>query len=171
MTQRSLKYIFIWGTVFFSIIFLYLSYDSLKQMPVRTDEAGLTSEVVAGKRVWQKYNCNDCHTILGIGGYYAPDITKVAKYRDPEWLAMFLRDPHGVWAAKRRMPKFDFKPGEVDHLVAFINWVSNIDTNNWPPTPMMAPPRPRSPAAAKERCQSKRARGFSHRKAVKAAIQ
>ncbi|MGC2423109.1 MAG: c-type cytochrome [Nitrospirota bacterium] len=142
MTQRSLKYIFIWGTVFFSIIFLYLSYDSLKQMPVRTDEAGLTSEVVAGKRVWQKYNCNDCHTILGIGGYYAPDITKVAKYRDPGWLAMFLRDPHGVWAAKRRMPKFNFRPGEVENLVAFINWVSKIDTNNWPPTPMMAAAAP-----------------------------
>ncbi len=40
MTQNSLKHMFIWGTVFFSIIFLYLSYDSLKQMPVRTDEAG-----------------------------------------------------------------------------------------------------------------------------------
>jgi nitric oxide reductase subunit C len=32
---------------------------------------------VAGKRVWQKYNCNDCHTILGFVGYYAPDMTKV----------------------------------------------------------------------------------------------
>jgi hypothetical protein len=30
-----------------------------------THASQLSAEVVAGKRVWQKYNCNDCHTILG----------------------------------------------------------------------------------------------------------
>ncbi|MGQ9834912.1 MAG: c-type cytochrome [Thermoanaerobaculaceae bacterium] len=31
---------------------------------------------MAGKRAFEKYNCNDCHTILGFGGYYAPDLTR-----------------------------------------------------------------------------------------------
>lgn len=137
MTQTTVRNIFVAGTVIFSVIFLYLTYDSLEQMPSRTNEAQLTPQVAAGKRVWQKYNCNDCHTILGIGGYYAPDVTKVTKYRDRAWLAAFLRDPQGIWAAKRKMPKFNFEPGEVDNLIAFLQWVGNIDTNNWPPKPMM----------------------------------
>ena len=106
-------------------------------MPRRTNEDKLTAEVVEGKRVWQKHNCNDCHTILGIGGYYAPDITKVAKYRDKAWLGKFLRDPEGVWQATRKMPNFRLTDTEVDSLIAFMGWVSEIDTNNWPPKPMM----------------------------------
>ena len=142
MTQTSARNIFIIGTVLFGVIFLYLSYDSLKQMPRRTNEDKLTAEVVEGKRVWQKHNCNDCHTILGIGGYYAPDITKVAKYRDKAWLGKFLRDPEGVWQATRKMPNFRLTDTEVDSLIAFMGWVSEIDTNNWPPKPMMAAAAP-----------------------------
>src|SRR5512144_2011628 len=125
--------IFIWGTVLSSVIFLALTYDSQEKFSVRTHEERLDDHVAAGKWVWQKYNCNDCHTILGIGGYYAPDVTKVAKYRTHDWLGRFLRDPHGVWAAKRQMPKFNFAPGEVEDVIAFLDWVGNIDTNNWPP--------------------------------------
>ncbi len=142
MTQTSARNIFIIGTVLFGIIFLYLSYDSIKQMPMRTNEDKLTPDVVKGKRVWQKYNCNDCHTILGIGGYYAPDITKVAKYRDKAWLDKFLRDPEGVWQAKRKMPNFHLSNTEVASLIAFISWVSEIDTNDWPRKPMMAAAAP-----------------------------
>jgi nitric oxide reductase subunit C len=137
MTQTTARNMFVVGTVFFSIVFLYLTYDSLKQMPRRTNEDKLTEKVVAGKHVWQDKNCNDCHTILGIGGYYAPDITKVAKYRDRDWLTRFLKDPEGVWPAKRKMPNLHLSDMEVDDLIAFMTWVSNIDTNNWPPKPMM----------------------------------
>jgi nitric oxide reductase subunit C len=148
MTQTAIRNIFVAGTVLFSAVFLYLSYDSLKQMPSRTHEDKLTEQVVAGKHVWQKYNCNDCHTILGIGGYYAPDITKVAKYRDHAWLGRFLRDPQGVWAAKRQMPNLHLSDAEVDSLIAFMDWVSNIDTNDWPPKAMMLAAAPEVSGAA-----------------------
>jgi len=137
MTQTTVRNIFVAGTVLFSVVFLILTYDTLKKMPQRTHEEGLTPEVVEGKRTWQKYNCNDCHTILGIGGYYAPDITKVATYRDHDWLERFLSDPHGVWAAERRMPNFHLTKTEIDNLVAFMTWVSHIDTNGWPKKPLM----------------------------------
>src|SRR5512141_393778 len=137
MTIGQAKEIFLWGTLLSALIFLLLTYDSLVHMPRRTHTENLSTVVAAGKWVWQKYNCNDCHTILGIGGYYAPDVTKVAKYRTHDWLERFLRDPQGVWAAKRQMPKFNFAPGEVEDLVAFLDWVGNIDTNGWPPKPMM----------------------------------
>src|SRR5512135_269103 len=142
MTVSNAKAIFIWGTVVSAVIFLALTYDFHRKVGMQTHEMKLDERVVAGKWVWQKYNCNDCHTILGIGGYYAPDITKVAKYRDKAWLDKFLRDPEGVWQAKRKMPNFHLSNTEVASLIAFMGWVSEIDTNDWPRKPMMAAAAP-----------------------------
>jgi len=138
MTLAQGKAIFIWGTVISTVIFLALTYDSLMQMPKRTHEDKLDARVAAGKWVWQKHNCNDCHTILGIGGYYAPDVTKVMSYRDNEWVSRFLKDPEKVWPNARKMPNLGLKDEEVADLVAFLTWVNGIDTNNWPPKPMVA---------------------------------
>lgn len=138
MTLAQGKAIFIWGTAISALIFLGLTYDSLVQMPKRTHEEKLDAHVAAGKWVWQKYNCNDCHTILGIGGYYAPDVTKVMSTRDSEWTARFLKDPEKVWPNARKMPNLHLQDQEVADLVAFLTWVNGIDTNNWPPKPMVA---------------------------------
>jgi nitric oxide reductase subunit C len=107
-------------------------------MPRRTHEEKLTVQVASGKWIWQKHNCNDCHTILGIGGYYAPDVTKVMRYRDSTWLAAFLKDPQKVWPAARKMPNLHLSDQEVGDLNAFLTWVNTIDTNNWPPKPLLA---------------------------------
>ena len=32
----------------------------------------MTPAVVAGKHVWHRKNCINCHTLLGEGAYYAP---------------------------------------------------------------------------------------------------
>jgi nitric oxide reductase subunit C len=138
MTLSQGKAIFIWGTVISAVIFLALTYDSLVQMPKRTQEEKLDSHVVAGKWVWQKYNCNDCHTILGIGGYYAPDVTKVMNYRDADWVKRFLKDPEKVWPNARKMPNLHVTDQEATDVVAFLTWVNGIDTNQWPPKPMVA---------------------------------
>lgn len=138
MTKKSAFWIFFLGTVSSAILFLGLTYDSLVQMPKRTHEEGLSAQVASGKWVWQKYNCNDCHTILGIGGYYAPDLTKVMGYRDQEWATRFLKDPASVWPANRKMPTLHLKDQEIADVIAFLAWVNTIDTNNWPPKPLVA---------------------------------
>jgi nitric oxide reductase subunit C len=138
MTLSQAKAIFIWGTVISAVIFLALSYDSLVQMPKRTQEDKLGSHVIAGKWVWQKYNCNDCHTILGIGGYYAPDVTKVMSTRDSDWVTQFLKDPEKVWPNARKMPNLHLQDQEIADVVAFLSWVNGINTNNWPPKPLVA---------------------------------
>jgi len=138
MTLSQGKAVFIWGTLISAVIFLILSYDSLTKMPKRTQEEKLDAHVVAGKWVWQKYNCNDCHTILGIGGYYAPDVTKVMSYRDSEWVKSFLKSPETVWPNARMMPNLHLTDQEIADVVAFLTWVNGIDTNNWPPKPMLA---------------------------------
>jgi nitric oxide reductase subunit C len=136
MTLSQAKGLFIWGTVISAVIFLGLTYDSISEIPARTHEEKLSDAVAAGKWTWQRHNCNDCHTILGIGGYYAPDLTKVMTRRDPEWLKDFLKDPHKVWPAKRRMPNLHLTDEEIGDLVAFLTWVNGIDTNDWPPKPL-----------------------------------
>ena len=136
MKLSHAKAILIWGTVLSSVIFLALTYDSQKSFSTRTHEEKLDEHVAAGKWVWQKYNCNDCHTILGIGGYYAPDVTKVMSYRDADWVRRFLKDPPAVWPAERKMPVLHLKDQEIEDVIAFLTWVNGIDTNNWPPKPL-----------------------------------
>ena len=133
MTVSQAKIIFFSGTIISAVIFLVLSYNSSQQFPERTHGDKIDAQVVSGKWTWQKHNCNDCHTILGIGGYYAPDVTKVMSRRDTGWMSRFLKDPHAVWPAKREMPNLNLSDAEIVDLTAFLTWVNGIDTNNWPP--------------------------------------
>jgi len=96
----------------------------------------LTDEVVLGKRVWHKHNCNDCHTILGIGGYYSPDVTKVYSARGEAWLKAFLKNPESPDPKRRKMPNQNLSEDEIKKLTAFLKWVDAIDTNQWPPQPI-----------------------------------
>ncbi len=140
MTLSQGRAIFIWGTVVSALVFIALTVDSISKMAARTHEERLSEQVADGKWSWQRHNCNDCHTILGIGGYYAPDLTKVMSRRDPLWTAEFLKDPHKVWPAERRMPNFHLGDAEIADLVAFLGWVDGIDTNDWPPKPLATAP-------------------------------
>jgi len=150
MTEKALRTTFLLGSLLFLVLLLAMTRDSLRQVQGGRTPA-VTAEVAAGKEVWSRRNCNDCHTILGIGGYYAPDLTKVADHRDAEWLRRFLADPA---AAKpgTTMPDQRLVEADVTGLVAFFDWVRRIDTNGWPPQPLAqlgsaGPVRPTAPAA------------------------
>ncbi|MDI6783398.1 MAG: c-type cytochrome [bacterium] len=136
MSKYGARMLFIVGTIICTVVFLWLTLDTLSQVKTRTKEENLTAQVIEGKKTWQKYNCNDCHTILGIGAYYAPDVTKVASYRDADWLRRFFRDSSAVGPASRKMPNQKLTETEIDNLIAFLQWVNEIDTNNWPPQPL-----------------------------------
>ena len=43
--------------------------------------------------MWHRKNCINCHTLLGEGAYYAPDLTKIAQQRGAPYLRAFLADP------------------------------------------------------------------------------
>ncbi|MEW6455890.1 MAG: c-type cytochrome [Acidobacteriota bacterium] len=77
MNAKVYKLVFILGTLISLLLFMILTFDSHGKIKALTNSQNLSTEVIAGKKVWEKYNCNDCHTILGFGGYYAPDMTKV----------------------------------------------------------------------------------------------
>ncbi len=97
-----------------------------------------------GKLTSQAKNCMDCHTLLGNGAYYAPDLTKA--WLDPNWKAMgffgkptkeegiayFLQHPSENSIHTRRMPNLGITEEEAKGLVAFLKHMSSIDTNGFP---------------------------------------
>ena len=81
MTKRHTRIFFVGGTLLFSAVFLGLTIDSHRQFGRLTNADRITAEVTAGKDVWHNKNCINCHTLLGEGAYYAPDLTKITQQR------------------------------------------------------------------------------------------
>ncbi len=135
MSNKAAKNLFIFGSLFFFVIFLAFTVDTVGKVDKRAPE--ITEEVNAGKMVWHKYDCIGCHTIFGTGSYFAPDMTKVVERKPKDYLKKFVMDPRGV-NPKAAMPKLGITPDEADHLVAFLEWISKVDTNGWPPKPILA---------------------------------
>jgi nitric oxide reductase subunit C len=139
MTKRQTRLFFLVGTTIFTLVFLALTIDSHRQFPAITHEDKLTDEVVAGKHVWHRKDCINCHTLLGEGAYYAPDLTKIAQQRGEAYLTQFLKDPSRFYSEEqhgRLMPTPNLSDQEIKEVIAFLTWVSNID-NNWPPRPIV----------------------------------
>jgi nitric oxide reductase subunit C len=97
--------------------------------------------VTRGKLTVQAKNCINCHTLLGNGSYYAPDLTK--SWLDPSWgspdireqeMVDFLMNPQDRLhnAIGRRMPNLGITEDEARGVVAFLKWMSSIDTNGFP---------------------------------------
>lgn len=113
-----LRNIFIWGTALFFIALIVLTVHTLSEVNA-TRTPGLTQEVVEGRKVWQHKNCNDCHTILGIGGYWAPDLTKEADVRDAQFLTAFLKDPQAAKPGTTR-PAIPMTAEERNAIVEYL---------------------------------------------------
>ena len=132
MSAKAARWIFYVGTVISLVLFLSLTVDTHRQIQTLTHADQLSDKVVAGKRVWHRYNCNDCHTILGFGAYYAPDLTKVYWRRGSEGIKALVRAPE-KFTTWRNMPRLPLSEPELEQLVAFLGWTSAIDTQDWPP--------------------------------------
>ena len=92
-----------------------------------------------GKLVIQSRACIDCHTFFGNGGYYAPDLTRA--WMDPVWsiyagpkradkLAAFMMHPLRLGA--RAMPDLHIQRDEAEAAVAYLKWMSSVDSNGFP---------------------------------------
>ena len=139
LTKGQARLFFIGGTLFFSVIFLVLTFDTLRQIPERQNSDLMTASVVRGKMIWEDKNCMGCHTILGEGAYYAPELTRVVDRRGEEWIRLFLRDPQAMYPGKRKMVQYDFSEDQITDVITFLGWIGQIDTNGFPPEPDMAP--------------------------------
>lgn len=141
LSKSQARLFFVAGTVLFSGVFLYLTVDSIAKVPDQTHEDQLTPEAIHGKHLFDENNCMGCHTILGEGAYYAPELTKVYDRRGPEWIKTFIKDPEAMYPNQRKMVKYNFSEQELDDIVAFFKWIGEMDLNGFPadPDPRLAP--------------------------------
>lgn len=140
MNKRQTRLFAIGSTAVAALAFLGLTIDSHRQFPKLTNADKLTPQVVAGKDVWHKNNCINCHTLFGEGAYYAPDLTKIAKLRGEQYLTAYMKNPAQFYDEQRHrrlMPKQDLSDPEIKDLIAFLDWVSKVDNQGWPPRPIL----------------------------------
>lgn len=142
MTKSMARNVFYGGSLFFIAIFVAMTVHShIYARTVSTDESTLTDSVAAGKHIWEKNACINCHTLLGEGAYFAPEVGNVMKrwgvQDDPEAAAEALKTwmqsmPSGI-EGRRQMPNFPLTDEEFRQLSDFLIWSSKINTQNWPP--------------------------------------
>jgi nitric oxide reductase subunit C len=142
MTKSMARNIFYGGSLFFIIIFLGLTAHSHRYIrTTSTDAATLSASVAAGKHLWEKHGCINCHTILGEGAYFAPELGNVMKRwdvaGDPEGAFDALKGwmdamPTGI-EGRRQMPQFNLTDEEYRELADFLLWVNTIRAQDWPP--------------------------------------
>src|SRR5690625_3877912 len=80
--------------------------------------------LAAGKDVWHTKNCINCHTILGEGAYYAPDLAKITKQRGEAYLTAFLKNPSDYYSEKKHrrvMPDLNLTDKEISDVIAFMD--------------------------------------------------
>src|SRR6185436_3769681 len=97
--------------------------------------APMTVSVTAGRATAQKYRCTDCHTILGSGATYGPDLTRAwnrfaARAGGDEAVARssmtaFLQHPPNATIDRRQMPNFRMTPAEASAVVDYLRWTAS----------------------------------------------
>jgi nitric oxide reductase subunit C len=134
MTKKVAFWIFLLGTIVSAIVFLAATWDTHRQVATLSNVDRLSDQVVAGKRAFEKYNCNDCHTILGFGAYYGPDLTRVVQRIGEDGVRFRIKDPAKAFADSwRKMPDLKVSDAEITDMIAFFKWVNEVNNNDWPP--------------------------------------
>lgn len=135
-TKSMARNIYFGGSVFFVLVFLALTFHTTKVLPKTDNRANLTEQVAFGKTVWEENNCIGCHTLLGEGAYFAPELGNVyqrfGESREAVKAFIQYRPAEGI-PGRRSMPQFNLTEEELDAVVEFLVYTSQINTQGWPP--------------------------------------
>ena len=132
-TKQMARNIFYGGSLFFILLFVGIVLHSEREIPQRSNAAALTPEVVAGKHIWETRNCIGCHSLLGEGAYFAPELGNVYKRRGPDFIKAWMKGQPTGAPGRRQMPQFNLSEKQLDDLNAFLKWTGEINTEKWPP--------------------------------------
>ena len=133
LTSQAARNIFYGGTAFFILLFAAIVLDTEQRIPQRSNVAELTPAVVRGKHVWETRNCIGCHTLLGEGAYFAPELGNVYTRRGPDFIKAWMQGQPTHAPGRRQMPQFHLNAQQLDDLTEFLKWTNRINTENWPP--------------------------------------
>ena len=105
--------------IFFLLCLSFLMYSfSIYRQPLSAkEEIKFNSKIASnGKLIWQKYNCQSCHQLFGLGGYLGPDLSNFISY--PQKGEVVLREL--LKAGTKQMPSFNLSEFEILELIAFL---------------------------------------------------
>lgn len=138
LSKKQARAFFLGGTLVTFLVFIGLTVYSLSASNDQTNHENLTDSVVRGKEIWESNNCMGCHTILGEGAYYAPELTKVVdrlnlKYDgNGEEVIKSILMSEGPWQPNgRKMVAYGMTEEEANDVVAFFKWIGEIDLNGF----------------------------------------
>lgn len=140
MNKRQTRNFAIVSTALATLALLVLTIDSHRQFPALTNAENITPEVTRGMDVWHENNCINCHTLFGEGAYYAPDLTKITKLRGMPYLTAYMKNPSDFYDEQRHrrlMPTQKISDEDIAALLSFLDWVSEVDNQGWPPRPIL----------------------------------
>lgn len=135
-TKSMARNMFYGSAVFFFLLFLALTFDTGKALPDRDNRAAITEQVALGKKVWEENNCIGCHTLLGEGAYFAPELGNVYTRfgNSKEAIIAFIKSrPADGNKRRRSMPQFNLSDEELEAVAEFLKYTSEINSANWPP--------------------------------------
>lgn len=135
-TKTMARNIFLGGSVFFFLLLVALTFDTLRVLPERDHRENITEKVALGKKVWEDNDCIGCHSLQGEGAYFAPELSNVYKRfgNSKEAIMGFIKSrPEDGIPGRRSMPQFELTDEELEAIAEFLKWTSEINTANWPP--------------------------------------
>lgn len=99
------------------VSFLLYSFSIYLHKPgIRTPEHFDETKAGRGQMVWQKYNCQACHQLFGLGGYLGPDLTNVLSH--PQKGEVVVRSI--ISSGTKQMPAFSLSEEEMSDLLEFL---------------------------------------------------
>lgn len=135
-TKGMARNIYYGGSVFFLLLFIGLTVDTVKRLPETDNRVELTDVVAKGKLVWEHNNCVGCHTLLGEGAYFAPELGNVYERfgNNTEAIKAFIKSrPVNGIPGRRSMPQFNLTEEDLEAVAQFLKYANGIKTHNWPP--------------------------------------
>jgi nitric oxide reductase subunit C len=72
-----------------------------------------------------------CHSIMGEGGYYAPELTKVVERKGEPMIKAILQSPD-PWAPNgRKMVAYEMTDEEAEAMIEYFKWIGELDLNGF----------------------------------------
>ena len=131
LSKKQARAFFLGGTVVTFLVFIGLTVYSLSAAQDQSNIENLSESAIRGKYLWETNNCMGCHTIMGEGGYYAPELTKVVERRGEAYIKAALMSPVPWQPNGRKMVKYEMTEAQADDMVEFFKWIGEIDLNGF----------------------------------------